>query len=180
MFVLFKPEIRFAVAPEGVPADGSTSVAPKPVPAASDYPEGLGDPGKRALDIERAARNTAETERAALQAQLDAIAAEKLTDVERAQAEATAEREAKAVTDAENLRLRVALNNAVPAALVGRLVGNTEAELVADWETNVKPLIGAVAPTPGVDQYLGHPSHQKTSSRDLGSAEADRRFGATN
>lgn len=30
----------------------------------------------------------------------------------------------------------------------------------------------------GVDPYIGHPSSLKTSSRELGSAEADRRFGA--
>lgn len=108
------------------------------------------------------------------------IEAAKLSDIERAQAAAEADRTARAATDAENLRLRVALNNAVPAAMVDRLRGTTEEELVADWETNVKPLLGTSGPAPTVDPYLGHPSHTKTSSRDLGSAEADRRFGASN
>lgn len=56
----------------------------------------------------------------------------------------------------------------------------------ADFETQVKTAVAdrlqnsppASDAGSGVDLYLGHPSSLKTSSRDLGSAEADRRFGA--
>lgn len=57
----------------------------------------------------------------------------------------------------------------------------------ADFEDQVKAAVtGRLQNTPapqsasgtGVDPYIGHPGSLKTSSRDLGSAEADRRFGA--
>lgn len=72
-------------APEPAP---EPQVEPAPDPPADD---GLGDAGKRALDVERKARSDAEKQTKALEKRLADIEAQNMTDTERAIAEARAE-----------------------------------------------------------------------------------------
>lgn len=119
------------------PAPSAPPVVPDGATPPGTYPEGLGDPGKRALDAERARADQAERDLKALRdkADADAKAAEdaKLSELERAQQTAN---EARAAADKqleENQRLRFAFENGVPAAWVNRLQGSTPEELAADW-----------------------------------------------
>jgi hypothetical protein len=80
-------------------------------PAAGDKP--LGENGEKALKAEREARAAAEKQTAALQKQLDDIAAANLSDLEKAQKAAA---DAQAIADlasAEALRLRVAAKHGI-------------------------------------------------------------------
>ncbi len=82
-----------------------------PAAAAEDKP--LGENGEKALKAEREARSAAEKSAAALQKQLDDIAAANLSDLEKAQKAAT---DAQAVADkatTEALRLRVATKHGI-------------------------------------------------------------------
>ncbi|OZE77217.1 hypothetical protein CH305_18445 [Rhodococcus sp. 15-649-2-2] len=140
-------------APVAVPAPVAT---PAPTPGATpEYPEGLGDPGKKALDAEREARATAEKALKEFQdkAAADAkkIADEKLSELERAQNLASEKATAAMEKEAENLRLRFAITNSVPAVWIDRLKGATPEELAADWATIQPTLAPAVPPVPPVD-----------------------------
>lgn len=73
----------------------------------------LGENGEKALKAEREARKAAETAAAALQKQLDDIAAANLSDLERAQKSAQEAQEAAAKATAEALRLRVAAKHGI-------------------------------------------------------------------
>ena len=94
--------------------------APKPKAAAIE-PETPGDPadkplgegGEKALKAEREARAAAEKSAAGLQKQLDEIAAANLSDLERAQKDATDAQAAAAKAQAEALRFRVAAKNSI-------------------------------------------------------------------
>jgi hypothetical protein len=149
------PVVAPVVPAEPVPVPAAPVPAPV-VPAATpgatpetQYPEGLGDPGKRALDAERARADQAEKDLKALRdkAAADAKAAEdaKLSELERAQKvanEATAAAEAQAK---ENLRLNFAYSNGVPKEWVNRLQGSTPEELAADWAILQPTLVAPVA-----------------------------------
>lgn len=73
----------------------------------------LGENGEKALKAEREARKAAEAERADLKKQLDALNAEKMSDLERAQAAAKAAEEEAAKATSEALRLRVAAKHGI-------------------------------------------------------------------
>lgn len=85
------------VEPQGDPAD--------------DKP--LGPGGEKALKAERERANDLEKQKAALQKQLDDIAAANLSDLERAQKAAKDAEEAAARATAEALRLRVAAKHGI-------------------------------------------------------------------
>ena len=148
---------------------GATPPATPQQPTNTQAPDSpLGEPGLRALQAEREAR--AETERRLAEAQrkLDEAAAEKLSELEKAQQSAAAAQQAmqeaasaKELTYAENLRLRFALENGVPGAWVDRLRGNTVDELAADWQTIQPTLAPAVDPNaPRVPAPLPHAGPQ--------------------
>ncbi|NKR90558.1 hypothetical protein GS483_00240 [Rhodococcus hoagii] len=133
---------------EVVGADGTNPGGATP-PASTGQPSEspLGEAGLRALQAEREARAEAERKAADLKRQLDEINAEKLTELEKAQQAAAAAQQSaqeiassKDTVDAENLRLRFAINNGVPAAWINRLHGATDEELAADWES-LKPTL---------------------------------------
>lgn len=73
----------------------------------------LGENGERALQAERDARKAAEKTNAALQKQLDDIAAANLTELERAQKAAKDAEENAAKASAEAMRLRVAAKHGI-------------------------------------------------------------------
>jgi hypothetical protein len=74
----------------------------------AEVDETLGEGGKKALKAEREARTAAERQAAELKARLDAIEAANLTDLERAQREATQAQEAAAKAAADLARFRLA------------------------------------------------------------------------
>ncbi|NKV81983.1 hypothetical protein GS930_03320 [Rhodococcus hoagii] len=122
----------------------------------------------RALQAEREARAEAERKAAELKRQLDEINAAKLTELEKAQQAAAAAQQkeqeiasSKESTDAENLRLRFAITNGVPAAWIDRLHGATVDELAADWESLKPTLVPPVDPSaPRVPAPLPHAGPQ--------------------
>ncbi len=101
---------------------------------ATETPE-MGDGGKRALQVERDARKQAEQQAKALQAQIDALNAEKMSDLEKAQAAAKAAAEEAATAKTEALRYRLAAKHGISeedASLF--LTGTDEASMQAQAE----------------------------------------------
>lgn len=154
---------------EGVGADGTNPGGATPPATVSQPAESpLGEAGLRALQAEREARAEAERKAAELKRQLDEINAAKLTELEKAQQAAAAAQQkeqeiasSKESTDAENLRLRFAITNGVPAAWIDRLHGATVDELAADWESLKPTLVPPVDPSaPRVPAPLPHAGPQ--------------------
>ena len=129
----------------------------------------LGDAGKKALQSERDARKAADNARAVAEQAL-AEAQTKLQEATKAVEAKDAEwqgkvsewetkfneAEAKGKQDvesgqAENLKLRVALRNKIPEALLGSLTGSTEEELKASAD-GLKPYLATGAPAPDPTQ----------------------------
>ena len=83
--------------------------------AAAEAPEApeLGDGGKKALQVERDARKQAEQQAKSLQAQIDALNAEKMSDLEKAQAAAKAAADEAAAAKTEALRFRLAAKHGI-------------------------------------------------------------------
>jgi hypothetical protein len=88
----------------------------------------LGENGEKALKAERKAREAAERSAAELQKQLDAVNAEKLSDLERAQKAAKDAQEAAAKATAEALRLRVAAKHGISDEDADLFLTGTDAE----------------------------------------------------
>lgn len=113
----------------------------------------LGEPGKKALQAERDARKQAEQQAAALQAQIDAINAEKLTDLEKAQ-QSAADAAARAdEATKEALRYRYAAKHGITdedAALF--LTGADEATISAQAERLATTLAAPKTPMPDLSQ----------------------------
>lgn len=102
----------------------------------------LGENGEKALKAERTARAEAESRAAALQKQLDEIAAANLSDLERAQKAATEAQELAAKATTEALRFRVAAKHGI---------SDEDADLFlhgADAETLERQAAALVARTP--------------------------------
>lgn len=107
--------------------------AGKGTPSGED--EKLGEGGKKALAAERDARKAAEREKADLQKQLDAINAENMSDLEKAQAQAKAAEETAAKATRDALRYRYAAKHGISdedAELF--LTGETEEQVAAQAE----------------------------------------------
>lgn len=118
---------------------------PQGEPAAADKP--LGENGEKALKAEREARAAAERSAAALQKQLDDIAAANLSDLEKAQKAAADAQAAADKATTEALRLRVAAKHGISDEdadlfLTGsdqETVERQAAALVARTSTSPKP-----------------------------------------
>lgn len=188
-----EPAVAPTVPAEPVPVPAApvpTPVVPAATPGATpetQYPEGLGDPGKRALDAERARADQAEKDLKALRdkAAADAKAAEdaKLSELERAQKvanEATAAAEAQAK---ENLRLNFAYNNGVPKEWVNRLQGSTPEELAADWailQPTLAAPVAAVDPNaPRVPAPVPSPGPQPSATKSEDELLLEQIYGST-
>lgn len=166
--------------PQGDPVsnDGQT---PEGNPKPAD--EILGEPGKKALDAEREARKTAESQAKDLQKQLDAANAqlktarneglpewqqkfnelqEKLDGALAAQKQA--EETAQAATLAQ-LRTDRAAEKGLPAVLAKKLTGTTAEELDAEID-ELLPHLGAPGPKPNPQQ--GNPSQARGGSLAAG------------
>ncbi|OBA94660.1 hypothetical protein A5668_09165 [Mycolicibacterium fortuitum] len=162
--------------PAGDPPDPDPTPPPEP-----DEP--LGEGGKKALDAEREARKTAESQAKDLQKQLDAANAqlktakneglpewqqkfnelqEKLDGALAAQKQA--EEAAKAATLAQ-LRTDRAAEKGLPAVLAKKLTGTTAEELDAEID-ELLPHLGAPGPKPNPQQ--GNPSQARGGSLAAG------------
>jgi hypothetical protein len=160
----------------GIVSGGAIPAADPPPAAQPSLPEPdapLGEGGIRALQAERDARADLQRQLAEATQRLQAIDAEKLTDLEKAQQAAEAAATSKAATDAENLRLRFAIDNAVPAAWIDRIKGGTPEELAADWAT-LQPTITPLDPGKGtVVPGAGHqPPAPPSLAAQIAAAEA--------
>lgn len=130
--------------PQGDPAPAATDPSDKP----------LGENGEKALKAERDARSAAEKQAAALQKQLDDIAAANLSDLEKAQKAAT---DAQALADkatSEALRYRIAAEKGITDNVDLILTGSDEETMrkQADlWATRT----GEQAPGPRPDLSQG-------------------------
>lgn len=92
--------------------------------AAGDKP--LGENGEKALKAEREARSAAEKQAAALQKELDDIAAANLSDLEKAQKAATDAQEAASKAASEALRYRIAAEKGITDNIDLILTGSDE------------------------------------------------------
>jgi hypothetical protein len=92
---------------------GNAPEATQGEPAETD--EALGEGGKKALKAEREARTAAERQAAELKARLDKIEAANMSDLERAQKEATEAKEAAAKATQDALRYRIAAESGITA-----------------------------------------------------------------
>lgn len=112
----------------------------------------LGDGGKKALQAEREARKLAEKRAAEAEAKIKAAEVAQLSDIERAQREASEAAAELAAIRAENLRNRVALSKGVPADLVEFLTGDTEEDIAAKADTLLARLNAPTSPKPDPSQ----------------------------
>lgn len=155
---------------------------PEPVTAATTEPhaedpkqqgepaadEPLGEPGKKALIAERAAREVAEKSAATLTARLAEIERANLSELDQAKAEAAEAKTALATVTRDGLVSRVALEKGVKPSLAKYLTGSTEAELAASADDLLAEL--GTAPTGP------KPDRTQASTRDLAASsgpEAD-------
>lgn len=115
----------------------------------------LGDGGKKALDAERAARKAAEKAAADATARLKQLESANLSDLERAQKEATEAKDALAALTKQALRDRVALTKGVPADLAEFLSGDTEDEIAAKADVLLARLNTPTSPRPDASQAAG-------------------------
>ena len=114
--------------------------------------EPLGEPGKKALVAERKAREEAEKAAAALQKQLDDIAAANLSDLEKAQKAAKDAEEAAAKATAEALRLRVAAKHGISDEDADLFLTGTDAETL---EKQAERLVARTPKGPKPDPSQG-------------------------
>ncbi|WP_436702423.1 hypothetical protein [Nocardioides sp. BYT-33-1] len=152
------------------PADPTTDPQGDPAAAATDPSDKpLGENGEKALKAERDARAAAEKQAAALQKQLDDIAAANLSDLEKAQKAAA---DAQALADkatSEALRYRIAAEKGITDNVDLILTGSDEetmrkqADLWASRSTEQPP-----GPRPDLSQGAkGDPSDSGTPEQDF-------------
>lgn len=116
-------------------ADNSAPASETPAEGTADESQQLGEGGIKALQAERDARKAAEKAATELQAQIDALNAEKLSDLEKAQLEAKTAQEAAAKAAKEALRYKYAAKHGISeedAELF--LTGETEDAVAAQAE----------------------------------------------
>lgn len=135
------PRLRFFNEPEGGAGGDNNSGAG--AGAGSGDPDGdddkLGEGGKKALESERTARKSAETENADLKAKLKEFEDGKLTADQKLQRDAEESKTKVGQLEAdngkltlENGRLRAALTEGLPVDWADRVRGETDEEMLAD------------------------------------------------
>lgn len=124
--------------PTGTPPAGDTPPPPtgeQPPPATGDEP--LGEPGKRALEAERRARQDEERRRKLLEAELEQLRQQQMTEQERALAQARKEAAEQARTEERSKTNRRLFAAEVRAAAAGKLA---DPDLLADPDVAIKLL----------------------------------------
>lgn len=117
-------------------------------------PEDLGEGGKKAIAAERDARKQAEKLNATLTARLKEIEDANLSELEKAQREATEARETLAKIQRESDRNKVALEKGVPSDLIEFITGDTAEDMAAKADLLVSRL-NASPSTPKPDRTQG-------------------------
>jgi hypothetical protein len=136
-------------------SEQTTTTAEPTAPAeaeATTETQELGDGGKKALQAERDARKAADKAVAELQAKLKEFEDSKLSELERAQKEATENAAELARLRAENIRKSVALTKGVPADLIEFLTGETEEDVAAKADLLMARLVTPGTPKPDPSQ----------------------------
>lgn len=142
---------------EAIPAT-ELATPETPVEATAPDPseiEGLGDAGKAAIDRMKAERNAANSERAALAAQLKEIQDRDLSALEKLTRDLDAAKAALAQREAASLRQEVALELGLPAGVVNRLQGSTKEELQADAKELLAMITVKLPASPPPDRAQG-------------------------
>lgn len=127
-----------------------TATVTEPVTPSDSVDKPLGENGEKALKAERERASTAEKAAAALQKQLDEIAAANLSDLERAQKEAADYKAAAENATTSALRFRIAAEHGITENTDLILTGSDEATLKAQaklWADRA-----STAPKPDLSQ----------------------------
>lgn len=111
-------------------AEVATPPAPEPVEVTDDNP--LGPAGEKALEAFKTRARKAEAEAKELAARVQEFEERDLSEQERLAKSAEEARVAAEKAEAENLRLRIAVEKGLPLDLADRMVGQTREELEAD------------------------------------------------
>jgi hypothetical protein len=120
--------------PNGPDATSGGGGQPVPDPAPQPAPD-LGDPGKKALAEERAAKKAAEKRATEAEARLKERDEADLSEQQRAVKRAEEAEQRANAAESRALRLEVVTETGLPAAMAGRLQGATKDELLADAES---------------------------------------------
>lgn len=139
---------------ENTPAEpqGNADSAENQTP--EQAPEELGDAGKKALTAERDARKQAERKNAEYEARLKEIEDANLSELEKAQREASEARDSLATIQRESDRNRVALEKGVPSDLIEFITGDTAEDMAAKADLLISRL-NASPSTPKPDRTQG-------------------------
>lgn len=132
----------------------------------------LGDGGVSALKAERLRASNAEKANKSLQAQLDQINAEKLTDIEKATQRATDAESRATKLEQTALRQKVALSKGLPANLVDRLQGDDEDSLTADADSLLALLNTPTSPRADPSQGAKPAAHALNGDPLLGALKS--------
>lgn len=154
-----KPWLRYFNEPEGGAGGSGAGSAPEDPHGAPPAPgdgEPLGEGGKKALIAERTRANTAEQRITELEQQLQARDDAKLTEEQKRQRDADADKSRVGELSTENAtlqlaaqRLQIALEEKVPADWVARIQGATPDEMRADAQSIKAALKDDMQHTPG-------------------------------
>lgn len=144
--------------PESTDAGTSTDAASQTTTTDQQQQNGnnsdqLGDAGKRALDAERAARQTADRARKAAEKELETLRSQSMSDAEKAVAAAKAEGRSEALT-AANERL---VKAEVRIAAAGKLADPADAVRfldLADFKVDADGEVDAKAVAKAIDQLV--------------------------
>lgn len=145
------PRLRFAVEPDGEPgggegAENNGSTEPEAQEVAEEEPNGKGDesadPAKLLEKIRKVNSENANLRKRAKEAEQKAAGGDEATK----QATALA---------AENMRLKVGIKHGLPEAVIDRLKGETEEELLADAQALLELLAPKAPPTRSPRTPLG-------------------------
>ena len=151
----------------GAPADGGqqdSNQDPTAQQQGDPADKPLGPNGEKALASEREARKAAEKTAAEYRAQLDQIEQANLTELEKAQKQATETQAALDALTRQNLVNSRALAKSLPADLVQFITASDEAEVDKQIDT-LLARIGAPT-TPRPDPTQGPSGNGKTSTAD--------------
>ena len=115
----------------------------------------LGDPGKKAIAAERAARKAAEDANKSLQAQLDEIKKSQMSDLEKAQALAQEQQKAAEQARAEALRWRIAAKHGISDEDAETFLTGADEDTLTRQAQRLAALNTAAPATPKPDRSQG-------------------------
>lgn len=169
----------------GVPPAGTTTVpgaATATIDPSTPEPDGdkpLGPGGEAALKTERSRANKLEKDLKAALAKIQADEDAKKTDLERAQAAASAAEQKAAELEVRATRAEVVAEKGVPSNLAKFVTGSTREELEAAADELLAAIPAGKPAGPKPDPSQGARGGDPVGKADAGKAEAARRFNKT-